>query len=589
MKTGMVVGTAKGGVWSQVSVVGLGRAQLLILLRLEYSGEGELVEVAEIGGALLESLKTVVTAPVGLEELENKVSGVAEELGEGLSAEIVVVVIAEGEQEGEQAWLTGVGRGGGELYLVRGERLSRLLTKGEERVRGQILPGDELVLTTKEAAEVISEGGWGGLNNPEELEKLAVRVHARDDSSGVAVLVGKLAGTRKDERLGKGIEWGRVVTRVRAWGRRPVKIREEQRRQNILVGAGLTILLLVGVGVGVVRRGQVVRRQAYEQVAQLVSGKLDEAGSIADLNPERARVLLLEVKGEIESYLSETTDKEYLAKGEKLREAAERAEGEILRRAGVEVVTLVETELLGLGETLAMDLDENGNLLVVDTGGKVAGINVGDRSSWQVGQGDLRVRDMAVGGGRVYLLADDGVWEVAGGEVNRVIEADELWSEARRVETYGGNVYVLDGGQGEIWKYPALTGEFGDRRRWFGAGIVLDLSKVANWEVDGDIWLVTESGKLERYSLGVPVEYTLEGFPAIEGGRLMAPAAVVTGAEEVLVLEAGAKRVVVADRESGRYERQLVNEAFGAGRELVVDEKRGYVLLPDRIVWFELK
>jgi hypothetical protein len=107
-------------------------------------------------------------------------------------------------------------------------------------------------------------------------------------------------------------------------------------------------------------------------------------------------------------------------------------------------------------------------------------------------------------------------------------------------------------------------------------------------EVDGDIWIVTETGKLERYSRGVPVDFPMEGFPAEEGGVLRRPEAVASDGEKIYVLEAGAKRVVVLDRESGRYEKQLVNSVFEDGRELVVMEGKGYVLTGDKIVEFEL-
>ena len=106
--------------------------------------------------------------------------------------------------------------------------------------------------------------------------------------------------------------------------------------------------------------------------------------------------------------------------------------------------------------------------------------------------------------------------------------------------------------------------------------------------IDGDIWIVTSSGKLERYSRGVPVNFSMEGFPYAEQGRLASPTSVITSEEKVYVLEPGAKRVVVFSKESGKYEQQYVNDLFVQGNHLLIAGERGYVVTQDQIVWFQL-
>ena len=56
-------------------------------------------------------------------------------------------------------------------------------------------------------------------------------------------------------------------------------------------------------------------------------------------------------------------------------------------------------------------------------------------------------------------------------------------------------------------------------------------------KVTGDIWLLTSSGKLERYSRGAPVDFSMDGFPSVTGEGLSDPVALYVGEEEVYVLE----------------------------------------------------
>ena len=169
-----------------------------------------------------------------------------------------------------------------------------------------------------------------------------------------------------------------------------------------------------------------------------------------------------------------------------------------------------------------------------------------------------------------------------------MIEIDALWGEIAQVYSYAGNIYLFDRGNSEIWKYPVIKDGYGERRRWLGAGITLDLSKVADMKITGDVFLVTESGKLERYSRGVPVEFSMEGFPAVETAkRLVDPVAIYVTDDDVYVLERGADRVVVFGLD-GKYKSQYVSEEFGKASDLVIYKNHGYVMVDNVVKEFGL-
>jgi hypothetical protein len=198
--------------------------------------------------------------------------------------------------------------------------------------------------------------------------------------------------------------------------------------------------------------------------------------------------------------------------------------------------------------------------------------------------------DIAVSETKMYALHKNPVlyffWKKE--ESKKAIEADEFWKEPESIELFAGNAYILDKDQGEIWKYPTLGDTFGGRRRWLAAGIAPDLSNVVDMKVAGDIWLLTSTGKLERYSRGAPVNFAMEGFPSKDTGKkLSEPTAVWASESLIYVLENGAGRVVVFG-DDGKYRAQYTSSEFGKASDLVIVDDKGYVLIDNTVKEFGL-
>ena len=601
IKTGMVVGTAKPRVWSQVVTEKISSGAVLVLVNLVYSGESDVIEVAAVGAEILESAKTQLSASqIDLPGMKRVISKLVSEVGVDLKLSIVGARARGGE-------LVIAGRGEVEVSMSRGEKMGKIFvgTNSTTGVVGEVKGDDVFVLSTRELVRVAGEEILAqSLSKESKLEQLAVVVHGEENSSMLASVLGRGGGRGEEPVMEKEmrVEKKRKRRKIFATSRmssfwqkirnKPMVIRQEQKKMNLKVGVFLLVLLVVGVGVGVVSRSRVVRENEYKGLQSVVESKLNEAGSIADLNPERAKDLLLQAEGEVESYLGMTPDEEYRVRAQELVEQIMHARARVFRQEQIEITTLIEQSVLSVSGVEKIVDDKNGSVVVVDERNKrLVGVSVEDRSTWEVELGDVGViKSTGFYGNNGYFVTAEGVSrvELASDEVRQVIEKDDLWGEIVEIGMFGGNVYLLDTGNGEIWKYPALTDGFGARRRWLGAGIVLDLSKVVDMAGDGDIWILTSSGKLERYSRGVPVTFSMEGFPAEEFGRLVDPKAVAMSEEKVYVLEAGVSRVVVFDKESGRYEKQLVNEEFSSGKDMVVMEDKGYVLTGDRVVEFGL-
>lgn len=591
-----VVGNSTDTRWSQV------RSDVIdpsnsIFMAVDVSG-AELMDLPMYGSLYMESVKDkyFVSESHSLDKLKGVVGDVLKGVQEGLEVSIVAVVV-----HGDVMYV--VGKGSVSVFLVRGGAAHKIFSGSGSigSLSGQLQRDDVFVVSTADFVNILGkEIVRAAVSDSPPDEILAPIVHNQKDSSGLAGLLvaydsaevaDEVVGTTP-KSVGKSLEFGsglkKVFDKVRSRaGDRSLKVkREDASRKSSYLAFAVLILLLISVVFGAWRRSNILKDRKYSEVEQQIQQQMDEVVSIADLNPERARYLLLESKKAVDKYISDTSDESYVKKGQFLVDFIDQTEEKALRRSEVDVSPIVDLDVISTGAKFSgFYLDEEGNALMYDKNSSVIhGFNLSDKSSFEVGKVD-GVMDISYYNDRVFSVGSGGVVasNLEGGDSEVVVEQDDVFENIQFIDMFAGNIYLLDRGTGEIWKYPVLDDGWGSRRRWFATGIVLDLSNVIDFRVDGDIWLLTSTGKLERYSRGAPVDFSMEGF----ADRFSDPASVFVTEENVYVLERGERRVVVFDIE-GKYVRQYVAEDFTNGLDFVVSEDVGYVLTSSQIVSFSL-
>jgi hypothetical protein len=495
------------------------------------------------------------------------------EMSEDIMTQMVVGVVKEGV-------LLVYGKGSVMVYLARDGKLAKLRESFEEggSVSGELREGDRVVMATTQFSEVVGMTEFKQIliEESDAAEALAPLVHKQGDTSGVAAVVGTVRGDEQKMRQPK-MPSLRINT---------------PRKLNLWVGGAILVLLILMIGVGMVRRVKQIDERAFNDLSTSVSAKVGESLGAAELNPERSRVLLAEAKGEVEGYLAGEIRDEYREKGKNLLATIETTEDQAFKKNEIKLETVVELRVLAEGLTSdQMKSDGKGNLVFGDTSeDRIVSMNIADRSRQIVETTSDKLVDLAVNESKLYGLSatmvNEYFWKKD--ESKKVIEADEFWKEPEVIELFAGNAYILDKDQGEIWKYPTLGDTFGGRRRWFAVGIAPDLSNIVDMKVVGDIWLLTSTGKLERYSRGAPANFLMEGFPAKgEGKKLVDPKAVWVSESMIYVLESGAERVVIFG-EDGKYKSQYVSSEFAKASDLVVLDGRAYVLIENTVKEFGL-
>jgi hypothetical protein len=578
-----IVGSANEQVWAQAQAIVHGENnQTLVVLQLKSEEADSLVNLATIGTEIITEIET---RHLGT-DLTKSIETVLGESKEGISIQVVVGSIVDNT-------LSLYGQGEIEVYLAREGKLA-LLKKNwgsGEILNGRLEEDDRIIIATP---ELVTEVGMDEFRNvvtvdENPAEVLTPLIRQRENPLGVAAVVGLVQINSELVEENTSPWWERVIKR----GPKISTPNENPRKINFWIGLVVFLLLLIMIGVGMVRRVKQIEEATFNTLHTSITAKISETVSVGDLNPDRAKILLTQARSEVEIYLGSEAKDEYKDKARALLLEIETAEEKAFKKSGIELRTVAELSILSEGLSAnQMKSDGKGNLVFLDTNtSRLVSMNLSDRSRQVISSAENDdLIDITLTESRVYGLNGAGVEELfwKKDEVKKVIEPDEFWKDPTYIEQFAGNIYVFDREQSEIWKYPVLTDSFGDRRRWLAAGITPDLTKVVDMKVSGDIWLLTETGKLERYSRGAPVTFSMEGFPATgEAKRFASPVAVWATESLIYVLEAGASRVVVFG-DDGKYESQYVNSEFNKAQDLVVVDNKAYVLIENVVKEFGL-
>lgn len=145
----------------------------------------------------------------------------------------------------------------------------------------------------------------------------------------------------------------------------------------------------------------------------------------------------------------------------------------------------------------------------------------------------------------------------------------------------GGNLYVLDVKENQVWRYLPGQGGYDSERTALLDGA--DLRDATELAVGQDVYVLDAKIGIRRFVGKAETPFPLAGIDV----KMVAPASlsVLPGSNRLVVADHGNKRVVVASAE-GQFLRQIVSPAFTDLRAVAVDEGKGilYVLNGDTLL-----
>jgi hypothetical protein len=534
-----------------------------------------------------------------------------------------VVIVRDGKQvvlsNGEEKIVVGNLKTGDKLGLgvggmieklkdLDGKRLEKvavLLNEQVEKETEQAVAGLLLEVKPASAKALVGGGKDELMDSPvEPHQKLRIQAGRQVTGDGVSdektslpkVVSDRVVGPNglkkkvveywfKNFKKKRKIEVSSTQPKATHLGGRNINISEERKNKGkvLWLGALFLVLLVVSVAGGVVKNKKEKIEVSWQSEVGSWQKREEEARSLVQVNPAGARKLLREIQTEVEDAESVWVDTKYEEKWReyeiKLNESWVEVSGE--RRVEPKLflgLSLIRSELKGnrmvdLGEHVGvLDLDL-GLMVKIDLENKKAEVLASDKEKkWKTVGGDDK---------REVFLTSGGL-ALSGGEE---VEFDATVVTPVEVEAFGGGIYVLDAGAGEVWKFNLVGDEIQDRRRWLNPEQEVGIGELIDLSIDGDIWVLGKKGEVSKLRRGDRERFALEGKPdGLVGDRLT----VQIGGEMLSVLDVSGSRVVVFNKESGEYIHQLIWDGFSKAKDILYTEDgRLLVLSEGKLYWVE--
>jgi len=321
--------------------------------------------------------------------------------------------------------------------------------------------------------------------------------------------------------------------------------------------------------------------QANEKVKltkELISQKLSSAEEVAFLNLPRALVLLKESKQEVADLKKDYPQRKEILE---LEEVIKKFEGKILKKEEVkysEFFDLAVDDKKAQGTKLYL---EGNSLLILDkNNGVLFNLSLEKKSLNKEQKSDLKNANLIASyeDKKYFYIKDRGVYLINDSKVTKILEKDKNWGEVVDMAVYNGNLYLLDKGKNEVWKYLKVEDGFGSGTSYFQSGQAIDLSVINSLAIDGSIYLAGDS-VIVKYTSGLR-----DGFKVDLPDKDFSFNKVFTSKslEKVYLWDRRKGDVYILGK-TGEYVEQVSSEILGKGSDMVVYKNSIYVLEGSKI------
>ena len=109
------------------------------------------------------------------------------------------------------------------------------------------------------------------------------------------------------------------------------------------------------------------------------------------------------------------------------------------------------------------------------------------------------------------LITYSPSWDVTAA----VLPGFEAWQDPRAIAIYDRDLYILDAGANEIWRYEAGPDSYANAPQRYFTDVTPSLVDAIDMEIDtnGNVYILHASGQITKYFFGRPDTFRFEGLP----------------------------------------------------------------------------
>ncbi|PIS15501.1 hypothetical protein COT62_03290 [Candidatus Roizmanbacteria bacterium CG09_land_8_20_14_0_10_41_9] len=487
------------------------------------------------------------------------------------------ISLAAGFLKGEVFYLKTIGNG--EIFLLRGKQFARIIS-GENFASGFVEENDFYIFTSSVFSSKFAEPEQDLKKilfhkHPEEVvDELALELKSSEDTGVVALFL------KFEHRLEEKILPGNRRSSLEEMYRtlRLFSVRSDRKRTFTFVILVIIFLILVwSVVMGNSRRIESQTAKKIESTKVLIEQKLAQAEEVAFLNLPRALVLISESKREVET-LKKQVPSSKNSQIQNLEDYIKQKENNIMKKE-----EKVAEEFYDLAvdnknaDAVNVFLDED-TTAFLDTKNATVYILSLPKKSLDIyrASGIQSAAYVVLDKGKPILFGKNtGFFKVTQeGSVKKIIEKDKEWGDINNVATYNGNIYALNSGKDEIYKYIPSESGYSAKTSYFKTGQAVNLDGANSFSIDSSIYIGFKNYIL-KYTGGLQ-----DGFKTSFPNENISIVKIFTSkdVEKVFALDRENSAVYILEK-NGTYERQINSSIFKSARDMIVFDNAIFILL----------
>lgn len=356
--------------------------------------------------------------------------------------------------------------------------------------------------------------------------------------------------------------------------------------KKLLIGIILIILIggLIGGGYLVYTGMGIQKNQRVANLILAIEKDLNEASSLKDTDQKQAADKITLAKGRFSEAIGLQKDNPKLLE---LQGKIDEKETEVLRiykNISLDLfmsLDLIKDGFLGerlsysVGEILLLDANEK-SLVTVDTKLKTTSIIAGKQ---QLGN----VKFASLNGSHAYSYSQDkGIIhvDIDTRKASVVSEPDPELGNIEDLFGFSGNVYALDTGKNQIWKYAPTENGYAGKQQYLKDQTNISLGK--KLIIDYSVWVLTSEPNILKFTAGGSDFYAMSGLfePITQIDNFYVP----EDLESVFVLDKSTNRILVT-KKNGEYQATYTSPEFSKISDFFVEpeQKLIYLLIENKI------
>lgn len=489
--------------------------------------------------------------------------------------------------------------GRGEIFIRRGQEFEKLIDNNNS-ASGLVKNLDFYVFSTAYFSERL--GGIDKMKkmlahkHPSEIiDELTPVLKGNDDEKAVALFISLTKENEvvldetaiPDENNKKNIFF-ELLKKIDGKFFQLNNTPEANRRKKItllLVGV-IFIILLWSVGFGYKRRIEAKQSDKIKKTKEIINQKLQSAEEEAFLNLERALTLVSESKTEFTKLKEQINIKTHEKDVNEIKTLIDNEEAKLLKKEEKNYEEFSDLTLENKdskGDALSLYGD---NLSIIDNQKKIIyTLSLTKKSLEKTSFSELSSTKI-IGSyeDSVFLfIINKGVYKISNNKIKKIIENDKDWKEISGLTIYNGNIYLVDKGNDEIYKYLSSGEDYSNKTSYFKSGEAIDLEDFNSIAIDSAVYLSLQD-RIVKYLAGAK-----EVFKVVFPNENIHLDQVFTNKdlEKVYAWDKN-NGVIYILTKNGTYEKQIKSNILSKAQDLVFYDNSAYVLAGQKIYLIKL-